>query len=59
MAAVVALLRGFVFQVAAIFVLSALFGLAGIWTAFFATECVALVISIWCFLHFKGRYHYA
>ena len=58
-AAVVALLRGFVFQVAAIFVLSALFGLAGIWTAFFATECVALVISIWCFLHFKGRYHYA
>ena len=58
-AGAIALLRGFVFQVAAIFALAAFLRLDGIWLSFIATETAALAVSIWCFRHFRGRYHYA
>lgn len=55
--AAAAILRGFAVIIAFAFLLSALFGVTGLWLAFTATELVALIISLTAVIRFmrKGR----
>ncbi|MBQ8278881.1 MAG: MATE family efflux transporter [Roseburia sp.] len=56
--AVISFLRTLVFQVVMIFLLPALLGLEGIWLSIVAAEILALVVSVFCFVKFRKKYHY-
>ena len=56
--AVISFVRTVIFQTVAVLVLPMIFGLDGIWWAIVAAEFVALVLTVFCFLKFKGKYHY-
>lgn len=56
--AVISFVRTLICQIAAVLVLPMLFGLDGIWWAIVVSEGVALVLTVFCFLKFKDRYHY-
>lgn len=57
--AAISFLRTLVFQIIMVFLLPALFGLEGIWLAIVVAEGLALAISIFCFVIFRRKYHYA
>ena len=56
--AVISFVRTLVCQIAAVMLLPLILGLDGIWWAIVISEGVALVLTIFCFLKFKVRYHY-
>ncbi len=56
--AVISFVRTLICQIAAVMLLPLIFGLDGIWLAIVVSEAVALVLTVFCFLKFKGRYHY-
>lgn len=56
--AVISFVRTLIFQIAAVLLLPLIFGLNGIWWAIVVSEGVALILTIFCFAKFKGRYHY-
>ena len=56
--AVISFVRTLVCQIAAVMLLPLIFGLDGIWWAIVISEGVALVLTVFCFLKFKDRYHY-
>ena len=56
--AAISFVRTLICQIAAVLLLPLILGLDGIWFAIVAAELVALVLTIFCFLKFKDRYHY-
>ena len=56
--AAISFVRTLVCQIAAVMLLPLILGLDGIWLAIVAAELVALVLTVFCFLKFKDRYHY-
>ena len=56
--AAISFVRTLICQIAAVVLLPLSLGLDGIWLAIVAAESVALVLTIFCFLKFKDRYHY-
>ena len=56
--AAISFVRTLICQIAAVFLLPLILGQDGIWLAIVAAELVALVLTIFCFLKFKDRYHY-
>ena len=56
--ALLSFLRALVFQVILIFLLPALFGLEGIWSAVVVAEVLALGVSVFCFKKYAKKYHY-
>ena len=51
--------RLFLAQVIALFVMSALFGLDGVWSAVIVAEAVSLVLSVAMLMWKRKSYHYA
>ena len=56
--AVISFVRTVICQIAAVMLLPMIFGLDGIWWSIVAAELAALVLTVFCFVRFKGRYHY-
>jgi putative MATE family efflux protein len=56
--AVISFVRTVICQTVAVLLLPMIFGLDGIWWAIVAAELVALVLTVFCFIKFKDRYHY-
>jgi Na+-driven multidrug efflux pump len=56
--AVISFVRTIICQIAAVLILPLVFGLDGIWWAIVVSEAVALVLTVFCFIRFKDRYHY-
>lgn len=56
--AVISFVRTLICQIAAVMLLPLVLGLDGIWWAIVVSEGVALVLTAFCFVKFKGRYHY-
>ena len=56
--AAISFVRTLVCQIAAVMLLPLILGLDGIWLAIVTAELVALVLTIFCFVKFKDRYHY-
>jgi len=56
--AVISFVRTVICQIAAVMLLPIIFGLDGIWWSIVAAELAALILTILCFVKFKGRYHY-
>ena len=56
--AVISFVRTLVCQIAAVMLLPLVFGLDGIWWSIVAAELAALLLTVFCFLKFKDRYHY-
>ena len=56
--AVISFVRTVICQIAAVMLLPLVFGLDGIWWSIVAAESVALVLTVFCFVKFKDRYHY-
>ena len=57
--AILSFLRTLLFQVGAVLLLPLILALDGVWLAVVAAELTALAVSIFCFVKFKGKYHYA
>lgn len=57
--AVISFLRTLVCQIAAVMVLPLFFGLDGIWFSIVAAELAALLLTVFCIIKYRGRYHYA
>ena len=57
--AVISFLRTLVCQIAAVMLLPLVFRLDGIWLAIVAAESAALLLTVFCFIKFRKRYHYA
>ena len=56
--AVISFVRTVICQSVAVLLLPMIFGLDGIWWAIVAAESVALVLTVFCFIKFRGKYHY-
>ena len=56
--AVISFVRTLICQIAAVMLLPLIFGLQGIWWAIVVSEFVALILTVFCFVKFKDRYHY-
>ena len=56
--AVISFVRTLICQIAAVLLLPLILGLDGIWWAIVVSESVALVLTVFCFVKFKDRYHY-
>ena len=56
--AVISFLRTMVFQVSAVFVLPVFWELDGVWFSIVVAECLALVVTVFCFARFKDKYRY-
>ena len=56
--AVISFVRTLICQIAAVMLLPLVFGLDGIWWAIVVSEAVALLLTVFCFVRFRGRYHY-
>ena len=56
--AVISFVRTVICQIAAVMLLPLILGLDGIWWSIVAAELAALILTVICFLKFKGRYHY-
>ena len=56
--AVISFVRTLICQIAAVMLLPLVLGLDGIWWAIVVSEGVALVLTAFCFVKYKGRYHY-
>ena len=56
--AVISFLRTLLFQIGAVLLLPLILELDGVWLAVVAAELAALVVTVFCFVRFKGKYHY-
>ena len=56
--AVISFVRTLICQIAAVMLLPLILGLDGIWWAIVVSEAVALVLTVFCFVKYKDRYHY-
>ena len=54
----ISFVRTVICQIAAVMLLPMIFGLDGIWWSIVAAELAALLLTVICFLKFKGRYQY-
>lgn len=59
LSAIISFLRTLVFQVAAILILPALFGIEGIWIALVVAECLTLLVTVPLLVAKRKQYHYA
>ncbi len=57
--ALISVLRTLVFQVAAVLIMPALFGIDGIWSSIIIANILTLIVTVVCFVRYKGVYHYA
>jgi Na+-driven multidrug efflux pump len=57
--ALISFARTLVCQIAAVMILPLFFDLDGIWFSIVVAEFVALLLTFFCFLKFRKRYHYA
>ena len=57
--AVISFVRTLICQIAAVLLLPLILGLDGIWLSIVAAELAALALTFFCFVRFRGRYHYA
>ena len=57
--AIISFCRGLIFLTIALYGLSALFGLNGLWAAMPAAELLGLALSLFCLKKLKGKYGYA
>ena len=57
--AVISFIRTLVCQTAAVLLLPLIFDLDGIWASIVAAEFVALLLTVFCFVKYRKRYHYA
>ncbi len=57
--AAISFLRTLVFQIAAVLILPLILGLDGIWLSIAAAEFLALLVTVVCFVKYRGQYHYA
>ena len=57
--ALISFLRTLVCQIAAVLILPIFFELDGIWFSIVAAEFAAMVLTFFCFVKFRKRYHYA
>ena len=57
--AVISFVRTLVCQIAAVLILPIFWGLDGIWFSILVAELAALLLTVFCFVKFRGRYHYA
>ncbi len=56
--AAISFLRTLVFQIAAVMILPLILGLDGIWLSIAAAEFLALLVTVVCFVKYRGQYHY-
>ena len=56
--AVISFVRTLVCQIAAVMLLPMVLGLDGIWWAIVISEGIALMLTVFCFVKFRDRYHY-
>ena len=56
--AAISFLRTLVFQIAAVLILPLILGLDGIWLSIAAAEFLALLVTVVCFVKYRGQYHY-
>lgn len=56
--ATLSFLRTLLFQVGAVLLLPLVLALDGVWLAGVAAELAALVVTVFCFVRFQGKYHY-
>lgn len=56
--AAISFVRTLICQIAAVLLLPLILGLDGIWWAIVVSEGVALILTVFCFIKFKNRYHY-
>lgn len=57
--AAISFLRTLVFQVAAVLILPIFFELDGIWISVLVAELIAVILTFFCFIKYRKRYHYA
>lgn len=57
--AVISFLRTLVCQTAAVLILPVFFGLDGVWYSIIVAELAAMMLTVFCFVKFRKRYHYA
>ena len=57
--AVISFVRTLVCQIAAVMLLPLVWELDGIWFSVVAAELAALILTVFCFVKFRKRYHYA
>ncbi len=57
--AVISFVRTLVCQIAAVLILPLIFKLDGIWLSIVAAELAALLLTVFCFVKYRKRYHYA
>ena len=56
--ALISFLRTLVCQIAAVLLLPLVLGLDGVWWSIMAAELAALLLTAFCIVKFRGRYHY-
>ena len=56
--ALISFLRTLVCQIAAVLLLPLILGLDGVWWSIVAAELAALLLTAFCIVKFRGRYHY-
>lgn len=57
--AAISFLRTLVCQVASVMILPIFFGLDGIWSSILLAELAAMILTVFCFVKYRKRYHYA
>ncbi len=56
--AILSFCRTLLFQAASVLILPAILGLNGIWSAIIIAEGLGIVLTVFCFIRYKDRYHY-
>lgn len=56
--AAISFLRALLFEVGAVLLLPALFGLDGVWLSVVVAEGLAFMVTVFCFVKFRKKYHY-
>ncbi len=57
--AAISFMRTLICQIAAVLILPLFFDLDGIWFSIVVAEFAALILTVFCFVKFKSKYHYA
>ena len=56
--AILSFCRTLLFQATSVLILPAILGLNGIWSAIIIAEGLGIVLTVFCFIRYKDRYHY-
>jgi Na+-driven multidrug efflux pump len=57
--AIISFMRTLVCQIAAVLLLPLIFHLDGIWMSIVFAELAAVLLTVFCFIKFRKKYHYA